>query len=129
MTLAANVATIWTHLEDASTLPEKAVLWRATPPNSDKPVLNTEVWTPVSATLAGAEAWAKKSLTGGKAKIFKLVVAGKGVRAVAVGSDSSYEDEEEILLAPGIMFEKVSSVETTTASGNKVVTLRVAAEV
>ena len=128
MALVANVATIWTHLEEASTLPEGMVLWRAAPPNSKKPVSNTAVWTPASARLDGAEAWATKSLIDGKAKIFKLIVVGNGVRALAVGSDNSYEDEAEILLAPGLTFEKMMEApEETTPSGNKIVTFHVAA--
>eukprot|EP00798_Chlamydomonas_sp_ICE-L_P001073 gene1073-3931_t len=104
MDFALEVATIWTTLQSCPHLPKGMVVWRAVKPNQTVPTHNANTrWMPVSATVDGAEAWANKHLTNGKATICKIVISDDTVRALAVGADANYEDEKEILIAPGFM--------------------------
>jgi len=66
-------------------------------------------------------AWARKNLTDGKANICKIVVADDSVRALAVGTDSFYENEKEIIVAPNFTIKTVNApTNTTLGNGNPV---------
>ena len=48
-----------------------------------------------------ARLFARKAFGGQDFVVLQLVVVGDGVRGLAVGSDSNYEEESDVLLAPG----------------------------
>ncbi|KAG2482103.1 hypothetical protein HYH03_018943 [Edaphochlamys debaryana] len=124
-----NVCVIWKELEAAKTLPYGLTVWRAVPPSAKEPVVDSDAWIPVSATLEGAEAWARSNLTGGKATICKIIISDSYVRALAVGSDPDYEHEAEILLMPHVSFaQRPTAKQQTTASGNVIATFEVRGE-
>lgn len=87
----------------APTLPQNMVLWRAAPRNVNIPRPDTTVWMSTSATIQGAENWAKANLTNGKCNIFKLIVKSDNIKALAVGGianeniENDLDEEEEIL--------------------------------
>ena len=116
MAVASDITTIWSALEDCPSLPKGMVMWRAVRPTQTVPTRGTTRWMSVSATVDGAEAWAKKNLTDGKATICKIIVADDSVHALAVGADGFYEMEKEILVAPG--FKIVAAEETHGVTGN-----------
>jgi hypothetical protein len=122
MDTVMHVMTIWTSLVHAEPLPVRMVLWKAVEPRFKTPTKDTSKWMPTSATLEGAEAWAKDNLKDGKATIFRLVVSNKKVKALPVGSDEDLEKEKEILIAPNVEF-KSSGKSYKTVSGNTVIEL------
>lgn len=73
--------------------------------------------------MDGAEAWARKNLTNGKANICKIVVADDSVRALAVGSDSFYENKKYILVAPDFTIKTVNAPTNATAGNGSPVLL------
>ena len=119
--VVSDVAKIWMALESAPLLPKGTVLWRAVRPTEAVPARDPRMWLAVAASMDGAEAWARKNLTDGKANICKIVVADDSVRALAVGTDSFYENEKEILVAPDFTITTVNALTNATAgNGNPV---------
>jgi len=121
MSVVSDVVKIWTALERAPLLPKGTVLWRAVRPTETVPARNPRMWLAVAVSMDGAVAWARKNLTDGKANICKIVVADDSVRALAVGTDSFYENEKEILVAPDFTIKTVDTpTNTTLGNGNPV---------
>jgi hypothetical protein len=77
-------------------LPSGCVLWHATPVGD---TIATKGWLATSAERSGAEAFAARQPV--DHVINKLCVMGSSVRAVAVGTDSAFEHEKEILVQAG----------------------------
>ena len=97
---ADDVANIVIAFRTAPTLPKDMVLWRAMSRTDNIPMPDTSLWMSTSATMEGAENWAKANLTNGECNIFKLIVKSDGIKALAVGgtNDDDLDNEEEILI-------------------------------
>ena len=78
-----------------------------------------------SATIQGAENWAKANLTNGKCNIFKLIVKSDNIKALAVGGiadenvENDLDEEEEILTCSDFDFNFVKN-EPPTMRGNPI---------
>jgi hypothetical protein len=98
-----HAALILKRLEMAPDLPVGAVLWHASKTSVEPP---TDVPLATSVTFEGAEAHAQRHIQEDKRVYHKLVVAGLGVKALAIGADEYYEDEQEMLLMMDVDLEE-----------------------
>jgi len=60
---------------------------------------------PTSTVREGAEAYANKNFTSGEWRLFRLHISDPAPYGVAIAGDSFYEQEKEVLLAPGFEIE------------------------
>lgn len=123
MNTVIHVMTIWTSLIHADPLPVGMVLWKAVEPRFTTPTKDNTRWIPTSATIEGAEAWAKENLKNGKATIFKLTVTNNNVKGLPVGSDDDFEKEKEILIAPNVNFNPRTDTRPQIRNGNTIIEL------
>jgi hypothetical protein len=90
-----RAAILLKRLETAPDLPVGSVLWHASDtsvgPDTREPLAT-------SVSLEGAEAYARRHIQVDKRVYHKLVVVEFGVKALAIGVDEYYEDEQEMLL-------------------------------
>jgi len=88
-------------------LPVGTVLWHAAPPPlaSKTTVLDPTDVLPTSTVREDAEAYANKNFTSGEWRLFRLHISDPAPYGVAIAGDSFYEQEKEVLLAPGFEIE------------------------
>jgi hypothetical protein len=101
--LYLHAAILLKRLETAPELPVGAVLWHASKTSVEP---QTDVPLATSVTLKGAEAHAQRHIQEDKRVYHKLVVAGLGVKALAIGADEYYEYEEEMVLMMDVDLEE-----------------------
>lgn len=103
-------------LETAPDLPIGAVLWHASEtiarPRTDDPLAT-------SVTFQGAEAHAIRHIQEDKRVYHKLVVKKRGVKALAIGEDEDFADEQEMIL---MMDAKIKETGSEYVDGKLVVT-------
>ena len=119
--LACDVANIVIAFRTAPTLPRDMVLWRAMSRTDNIPTPDTSLWMSTSATMEGAENWAKANLTNGECNLFKLIVKSNNIKALAVGgtNDDDLDNEEEILINSVFAVEFIAN-DSSTLLGNPI---------
>lgn len=104
----------WDHVENVCVLMQHMVplpvgitLWHAAPAYAQE--LNSDNVLAVSTERQGAEAYARKSNMAYPYQMFQLDVVDPPPLGLPISSDPFYEDEKEILLAPGFRTRPIIS--------------------
>ena len=116
--LACDVANIVIAFRTAPTLSQDMVLWRP----------DTSLWMSTSATMEGAENWAKANLTNGECNLFKLIVKSNNIKTLAVGgtNDDDLDNEEEILILFNFRVKRINNDTPLMHGGNPIKVFHVA---
>lgn len=126
--LACDVANIVIAFRTAPTIPRDMVLWRAMSRTDNIPTPDTSLWMSTSATMEGAENWAKANLTNGECNLFKLIVKSNNIKALAVGgtNDDDLDNEEEILILFNFRVKCINNDTPLMHGGNPIKVFHVA---